>query len=86
MSSPNTNVTNGQNGAKNIVDTTAWTATAGRPARYIQVLNDAVVASYTDALEADAVQFATLTIPAGVILEGRFTAITLTSGAVRIYF
>jgi hypothetical protein len=86
MSSPNVNLTNGQAGTKNIINTTAWTAGTGAKARYIQVITDAVIASYTDALESDAVQLTAVTLAAGTVLEGRFSALTLTSGIVRLHF
>lgn len=82
----NTNITNGQGGIATIDNTTLYTAPDGTFIRYIQVVNEAVIASYTDAAELlDATALATLTLTAGLLIEGKFTAVTLTSGVVRCY-
>ena len=50
----------------------------------IQILTDAVFSLITDSLASgDAIT--SLTLPAGLVLYGKFTAFTLTSGAVRAY-
>lgn len=50
----------------------------------IQILNDAVFSLLTNTLgTGDAIT--TLTIPAGITLFGKFSAFTLTSGAVCAY-
>ena len=52
----------------------------------VQCLTETVIASYTDSLEdAASDSLAGVTLPAGIILHGDFTAITLTSGDVRLY-
>ena len=71
-------------GVATITNTTAWTAAAGTYASHVQILTDAVIASATDAAEKNSGSLATLSLKAGTIIEGHFTAITLTSGAVRL--
>jgi len=51
--------------------------------RAIQIINDAVFSLLTDTGSTGSLTG--LTIPAGVVLFGKFTAYTLTSGAVRAY-
>jgi hypothetical protein len=61
-----------------IDDTTATTGQFGA----IQVINDAVFAAITAPEYTNAADLTTLTISAGTVLYGRFTAFTLTSGVV----
>lgn len=69
--------------------TTALTAAAhSGPWKSIQVLADTVFATLTDtdaAADGDEDVMTGFTVPAGQILYGRFTAVTLTSGKVRMY-
>jgi hypothetical protein len=70
----------GQAGSVNESGTTAITGDFCA----IQILNDAVFSLITDSLASgDAIT--TLTLPAGLVIYGKFTAFTLTSGAVRAY-
>lgn len=86
MGNPNVNITNGNGKVATIDNTTTYTAPTGTYIRYIQVVNDAVIASYTDAAEVlDATALAGITITSGLLIEGKFTAITLTSGIVRCH-
>lgn len=66
------------------MDTTAWTAPAGTVATRIQTLAATVIASYTDESEVSG-SGSLASLPANMIVEGRFTALTLTSGAVRLH-
>ena len=59
-------------------DTTATTGRFGA----IQVINDAVFSAITAPEYTDASDLTTLTLSAGTVLYGRFTAFTLTSGVV----
>jgi len=61
-----------------IDDTTATTGNFGA----IQVINDAVFSAITAPEYTNASDLTTITISAGTVLYGRFTAFTLTSGVV----
>lgn len=71
-------------GQRGVVVETGATALTGLDAYAIQLLADTTFATLTeDNRTGDAMTgFA---IPAGMILYGNFRAVTLTSGAVRIY-
>lgn len=70
----------GEAGSVNETSTTAVTGDFCA----IQILNDAVFSLLTDALATgDAIT--SITIPAGITLFGKFSAFTLTSGAVKAY-
>lgn len=64
---------------------TGTTARTGGDWGALHCLTDTVIASYTDALETGGDSLAGVTLPAGTILYGQFSAFTLTSGAVRAY-
>lgn len=70
-----TAVTNGST----IVKTTA--AQAGKDWCAIVILNDTVIASYTCSGMSTGLDG--LTLPAGLVIFGNFSAITLTSGAIQ---
>jgi len=59
-------------------DTTATSGNFGA----IQVINDAVFSAITAPEYTNASDLTTITITAGTVLYGRFTAFTLTSGVV----
>ncbi len=59
-------------------DTTATTGSFGA----IQIITDAVFSAITAPEYTDASDLTTITISAGTVLYGRFTAFTLTSGVV----
>ena len=61
-----------------INDTTATTGNFGA----IQVINDAVLSALTAPEYTNSADLLSITISAGTVLYGRFTAITLTSGVV----
>jgi len=67
-------------GCVSIIDTTAKTGVWSS----VQCVTDTVFATLTDSGDTGG-SLAGLTIPAGMTLYGNFTAITLTSGAVRAY-
>lgn len=71
-------------GQRGVIVETGTTALTGLDAYAIQLLADTTFATLTEDNRAgDAMTgFA---IPAGMILYGNFRAVTLTSGAVRIY-
>jgi hypothetical protein len=71
-------------GQRGVIVETGTTALTGLDAYAIQLLADTTFATLTeDNRTGDAMTgFA---IPAGMILYGNFRAVTLTSGAVRIY-
>ena len=71
-------------GQRGVIVETGTTALTGLDAYAIQLLSDTTFATLTeDNRTGDAMTgFA---IPAGIILYGNFRAVTLTSGAVRIY-
>ena len=71
-------------GQRGVVDETGTTAITGGDFIAIQCITDAVFSSLTEtAKTGDALTG--ITIPAGTLLRGQFTAFTLTSGAVRAY-
>ena len=56
--------------------------------RWIQVVNDAVFSSVASASGnvTGPTRLQTITLPAGLGIGGRFSAVTLTSGVVIVYF
>lgn len=78
----------GQKGKIILTDTTAIT---GVKIRAIQCLSDTVFTTLTDTtsttngIETTAVAADYGTVPAGTVLYGKFTAVTLTSGRVILY-
>jgi len=84
MGFPNNKITNGLSGGKYIADTNAhtgdWLA--------IQVLADAKFSTLTGNITngiANATEGSAPVIPAGTVLFGKFTAITLHSGRIIAY-
>lgn len=77
-------IANAEFGQRGVIIETGTTALTGLDAYAIQLLADTTFATLTeDNRTGDAMTgFA---IPAGMILYGNFRAMTLTSGAVRIY-
>lgn len=71
----------GSGAMRYLSDTTALAAVSYS---YIQVITDTVFATLTNG-NSTAGSIATLTIPAGTVLRGTFTALQLTSGAVALY-
>jgi hypothetical protein len=71
-------------GQRGTINETGTTAVTGIEAFAIQILTDAVFSALTDAsASGDAITGITLT--AGTVIYGNFTAFTLTSGAARAY-
>jgi hypothetical protein len=71
-------------GQRGVIVETGTTALTGLDAYAIQLLADTTFATLTeDNRTGDAMTG--FSIPAGMILYGNFRAVTLTSGAVRIY-
>lgn len=66
-----------------VATNTANTAAISGSFRAIQIVNDAVFSLLTDTGSTGSL--VGVTIPAGLILFGNFTAYTLTSGVVRAY-
>lgn len=77
------NIMVGSYGANYIGDTQAHTPETGYVFCALQVLADAVISAYSPAFDGNT--FTGVTIPAGTIIYGRFTTITLTSGKVLAY-
>jgi hypothetical protein len=82
MSSPVSYDLQGQGGGQ--VITSASGAVTGN-FRWIQVVTDTVLSVLTSSNITNASGLQTITIPAGLGLGGRFTAITVTSGVVIAY-
>jgi len=82
MSSPVSYDLQGQGGGQ--VITSASGAVTGN-FRWIQVVTDTVLSVLTSSNISNASALQTITIPAGLGLGGRFTAITVTSGVVIAY-
>ena len=62
------------------------TASATGTFRWIQVVNDAVLTSLASDNIVDATDLASITLPAGLGIGGRFTEITVSSGIVIAYY
>lgn len=71
----------GEGGNTNETGTTARTGNWDT----LHCLTDTVFSLLTDSLNSGGDAITGLTLPAGTLLFGRFTAFTLTSGAVRAY-
>jgi len=82
MSSPVSYALQGQGGGR--VITTASGAVTGT-FRWIQVITDTVLSVLTAPNLTNATALQTITIPAGIGIGGRITAITVTSGVVIAY-
>jgi hypothetical protein len=82
MSSPVSYDLQGQGGGQ--VITSASGAVTGN-FRWIQVVTDTVLSVLTSSNITNASGLQTITIPAGLGLGGRFTAVTVTSGVVIAY-
>lgn len=82
MSSPISYDLQGQGGGQ--VITSASGAVTGN-FRWIQVVTDTVLSALTSSNISNASALQTITIPAGLGIGGRFTAITVTSGVVIAY-
>jgi hypothetical protein len=84
----------GYSGSILLTDTTAitTTTTGGQAIRAIQVLEDATFTTLTDTTSktngntTNSVAADYGTVTAGLVLYGTFTAVTLTSGRVKLYF
>jgi hypothetical protein len=85
MASPVDYNLQGQNGS--VVLSTAATTYTG-PIRWIQVVNDAVLATVASASGnvSGASRLQTITLPAGLGIGGNFSQVVLTSGVVIVYF
>jgi hypothetical protein len=82
MSSPVSYDLQGQGGGRVItLDSGAVTGTF----RWVQVITDTVFSVFTAPNLTDASSLQTITIPAGVGIGGRITALTVTSGVVIAY-
>ncbi len=82
MGSPADYNLQGQNGGR--VITSASGAVTGT-FRWLQVVTDTVLSVFTAPNITNATGLQTITIPAGVGIGGRITAITVTSGVVIAY-
>jgi hypothetical protein len=82
MSSPVSYDLQGQGGGQ--VITSSSGAVTGN-FRWIQVVTDTVLSVLTSSNITNASGLQTITIPAGLGLGGRFTAVTVTSGVVIAY-
>ena len=82
MSSPISYDLQGQGGGQ--VITSSSGAVTGN-FRWIQVVTDTVLSVLTSSNITNASGLQTITIPAGLGLGGRFTAVTVTSGVVIAY-
>jgi hypothetical protein len=82
MSSPVSYDLQGQGGGR--VITSASGAVTGT-FRWVQVVTDTVLSVFTASNITNATALQTITIPAGVGIGGRITAITVTSGVVIAY-
>ena len=71
-------------GQRGVIVETGTTALTGLDAYAIQLLADTTFATLTEDNRTGDVMTG-FAIPAGMILYGNFRAVTLTSGAVRIY-
>lgn len=83
----------GYSGSILLTNTTAITTTSGQPAiRAIQILEDTVFTTLTDTTSTtngrvtQSVAADYGTVSQGTVLYGTFTAVTLTSGKVKLYF
>ena len=83
MSSPVSYDLQGQGGG--VVITSASGAVTGN-FRWIQVITDTVLSVFTAPNIASATGLQTITIPAGVGIGGRISAITVTSGVLIAYY
>jgi len=68
-------------GSEVIDDTSAHTGLWGE----IQVINDAVISSITMPKVTNSAGYQSITLPAGMVIYGEVTAITLTSGVVAAH-
>ena len=89
MSSPVAYDLQGQGGSivlSSVSSPTALTYTGN--IRWIQVVNDAVLATVTSASGnvSGASRLQTITLPAGLGIGGNFSQVVLTSGVVIVYF
>ena len=77
----------GFKGSLVIADAAAHAASAGTCFSAIQALTDTVIAAHTSHASAPLIadSLAGITIGAGIIVYGKFTSITLTSGTVIAY-
>ena len=85
MASPTSYDLQGQGGG--IVLSTAATTYTGK-IRWIQVVNDAVLATVASASGniTGASRLQTITLPAGLGIGGDFSSVVLTSGVVVVYY
>lgn len=70
-------------GANFLSDTVAHTPATGYVFIAVQVIADAVIAAYAPAYGGNT--FTGVTLPAGTVIYGRFTSLTLASGKVLAY-
>jgi hypothetical protein len=84
MNAQITNLT-GRQGGQVIVDTAAYTPPTGASWHAIQIVQQAVIAAVTASSPTNATALVGLVLPAGLVIYGNFTALTLTSGKVIAY-
>lgn len=77
------NIMVGSYGANYISDTAAHTPGTGYVFCALQCIADSVISAYSPAFAGNT--FTGVTIPAGTVIYGRFTTVTLTSGKVLAY-
>lgn len=87
MSSPVAYDLQGQGGSIVLTSAVGFTTYTGN-IRWIQVVNDAVLATVTSASGnvSGASRLQSITLPAGLGIGGNFSQVVLTSGVVIVYF
>lgn len=87
MSSPVAYDLQGQGGSIVLTSAVGFTTYTGN-IRWIQVVNDAVLATVTSASGnvSGANRLQSITLPAGLGIGGNFSQVVLTSGVVIVYF
>lgn len=83
---PNVNITNGGCGVFTIADLQTYNAPAGTYIRYIQIITDATIVNYIDDAEVNGgYPLVSINLISGLLIEGRFSSISLGTGVVRCY-
>ena len=87
MSSPVAYDLQGQGGSIVLTSAVGFTTYTGN-IRWIQVVNDAILATVTSASGnvSGAFRLQSITLPAGLGIGGNFSQVVLTSGVVIVYF
>ena len=87
MSSPVAYDLQGQGGSIVLTSAVGFTTYTGN-IRWIQVVNDAILATVTSASGnvSGASRLQSITLPAGLGIGGNFSQVVLTSGVVIVYF